>query len=168
VLASLQKAGIDTQLSITANEVGETSKLLSISWTFGLLRILGIVAGVLAVVGMLLYVAARRRSRLVSYLLGKRMELSVHDHRLSILIELFSMLAAALVLGGGLGLVASRLVYVGLDLLPTVPPAPLFRVPSTEVVATGVVFALAAVMGAFLIQRASDRARPGEVMRLAD
>jgi len=168
VVTELQRAGIDTQLSVTANEVGETSKLLSISWTFGLLRILGIVAGVLAVVGMLLYVAARRRTRLVSYLLAKRMGLPVRDHRMSVLIELFSMLAAALVLGGALGIASARLIYVGLDLLPTVPPAPLFRVPSVEVVATGVLFGVAAVVGAALIQRASDRARPGEVMRLAD
>lgn len=168
VLTELQRAGIDTQLSVTAREVGETSKLLSISWTFGLLRILGIVAGVLAVVGMLLYVAARRRARLVSYLLGKRMGLPSRDHRMSVLIELFSMLTAALILGGTLGIVCARLVYIGLDLLPQVPPAPLFRVPSVEVVATGVMFALAALIGAALIQRASDRARPGEVMRLAD
>ena len=168
VLAELERAGVYTQTAVSARDAAESSTLLSISWTFGLLRILGIVAGVMSIVGMLLYVASRHRARLVSYLLGRRMGLRKTEHRSALLIELSAMLAAALVLGGSLGLVATRLIYRTLDLLPTVPPAPLFRVPTLEVVAAALAFLVAAALGSRWIQRSSDAARPGEVMRLAD
>ena len=168
VLAGLHAADVDTQASVSARDAAESSALLSISWTFGLLRILGIGAGVMSILGMLLYVAGRHRARLVSYLLGRRMGLQRSSHRSALLLEFVAMLTAALALGGLLGLLATRLIYRSLDLLPSVPPSPLFRVPVIEIVLAGVVFALAAFVGSRSIQRLSDRVRPGEVMRLAD
>ena len=168
VFERLRQAGFDTDFAITTDDVGRSSRLLSISWTFGLLRVLGLVAGSLAVVGMLLYVASRRRTRLVSYLLGRRMGLTPSVHMRSLAIELLVMLMSALILGALFGIVSARLVYPELDLLPEVPPEPLFRLPVTEVVATAIGFVLAGVIGAALIQRSGDRARPGEVLRLAD
>lgn len=168
VLRAMETAGIDTQTSVSARDVAESSALLSISWTFGLLRVLGIVAGLMSIVGILLYVASRHRVRLVSYLIGRRMGLGTGEHRSALLIELLTMLVAALALGGALGLVAVRLIYRSLDLLPTVPPAPLFRVPASELVAALLAFIVAASVGSRWIQRSSDAARPGEVMRLAD
>jgi putative ABC transport system permease protein len=168
VLAALEEAGLDTQTAVTAQDAGATSALLSISWTFTLLELLGIFAGLLAVVGMLLYLAARQRARLVSYALAKRMGLRVRQHRFAVVIELLGMLVSALVVGAALGAIAVRLVYARLDLLPQVPPAPLLRVPSLEIVLTTAVFLAAAWVGAWWVQRGADSANVGEVMRLAD
>ena len=168
VLRALQEADVDTNVSVSARDASRSSALLSISWTFGLLRILGIVVGFMSILGMLLYVASRHRARLVSYLLGRRMGLRVKEHRTALLMELLAMLLISLTLGGALGLVATWLIYTSLDLLPTVPPAPLFRIPGVEVAAALIVFVAAALLGSRLIQGASDRARAGEVMRLAD
>ena len=46
----LQAADVDTQTSVSARDAAESSALLSISWTFGLLRILGIVFGAIAII----------------------------------------------------------------------------------------------------------------------
>jgi putative ABC transport system permease protein len=168
VLRAMSAARVDTQTSVSARDAAESSALLSISWTFGLLRVLGIVAGLMSIVGILLYVAGRHRARLVSYLIGRRMGLRTAEHRASLLLELLVMLSASLLLGGSLGLVAVRVIYRSLDLLPTVPPEPLFRVPAIEVLAAAIAFTAAATVGSRWIQRSSDSARPGEVMRLAD
>jgi hypothetical protein len=142
--------------------------LLSITLTFGLLRVLGIAAGLMSILGMLLYVASRHRARMVAYLLGRRMGLRAPTHRTALLLELLAMLTGALVLGGVLGLIATRLIFTTLDLLPTVPPSPLFRVPAIELFAAGILFVVASLIGSRVIQRVSDRVRAGEVMRLAD
>jgi putative ABC transport system permease protein len=168
VLAALEAAGLDTQTAVTAQDAGDTSALLSISWTFTLLELLGIFAGLLAVVGMLLYLAARQRARLVSYALAKRMGLQVRNHRFAVVLELLGMLVSALVIGATLGAIAVRLVYARLDLLPQVPPAPLLRVPSLELALTTATFLLVAWGGAWWVQRSADSANVGEVMRLAD
>ncbi|MGH2817089.1 MAG: ABC transporter permease [Actinomycetota bacterium] len=168
VLAALEAAGLDTQTAVTAQDAGDTSALLSISWTFTLLELLGIFAGLLAVVGMLLYLAARQRARLVSYALAKRMGLQVRNHRFAVVLELLGMLLSALATGATLGVIAVRLVYARLDLLPEVPPSPLLRTPSLELALTTVTFVVAAWGGAWWVQRSADGANVGEVMRLAD
>jgi putative ABC transport system permease protein len=168
VLAALEAAGLDTQTAVTAQDAGDTSALLSISWTFTLLELLGIFAGFLAVVGMLLYLAARQRARLVSYALAKRMGLQIRSHRFAVVLELLGMLMSALAIGAALGAIAVRLVYARLDLLPEVPPSPLLRTPSLELVLTAATFVLAAWVGAWWVQRSADGANVGEVMRLAD
>jgi putative ABC transport system permease protein len=168
VLAELADSGVDTQAAVTAEDAGDTSALLSISWTFTLLELLGIFAGLLAVAGMLLYLAARQRARLVSYALAKRMGLQIREHRFAVVLELLGMLVSALAIGSGLGAVAVRLVYARLDLLPQVPPAPLLRVPSIELALTAATFLLAAWVGAWWVQRGAEGANVGEVMRLAD
>jgi putative ABC transport system permease protein len=168
VLATLEAAGLDTQTAVTAQDAGDTSALLSISWTFTLLELLGIFAGLLAVVGMLLYLAARQRARLVSYALAKRMGLQIRNHRFAVVLELLGMLLSALAIGATLGVIAVRLVYARLDLLPEVPPSPLLRTPSLELALTTVTFIVAAWGGAWWVQRSADGANVGEVMRLAD
>ena len=63
--------------------------------------------------------------------------------------------------------VAARIVYGQLDPLPQIPPPPLFRTPVELLLLTGVALLLAAWAGAWRVQRAAERARVGEVMRLA-
>jgi hypothetical protein len=81
------------------------------------------------------------------------------------MIELAAMLTVAFGMGVLLGGVAVRLVYRRLDLLPGVPPSPLLRLPSTELVVASLLLAVAGVAGAWWVQRIADRANYAEVMR---
>ncbi len=165
VLAELGQAGYRVEDAITSDEVGNSSALQSISWTFGLLRLLGILSGALAVVGMVLYLSARQRARTLAYALAGRMGLTRRAHLSALLIELAAMLTVAFAMGVLLGGVAVRLVYERLDLLPGVPPSPLLRAPSTELLLTSVLLAVAGAAGAWWVQRIADRANYAEVMR---
>jgi putative ABC transport system permease protein len=165
VRAELAGAGFRVEDAITSDEVGNSSALRSISWTFGLLRLLGILSGALAVVGMVLYLSARQRARTLAYALAGRMGLTQRAHRAALLIELASMLTVAFGMGVLLGAVAVRLVYRRLDLLPGVPPSPLLRLPSTELVVASLLLAVAGVGGAWWVQRIADRTNYAEVMR---
>jgi putative ABC transport system permease protein len=151
----------------TAGRVQQDPAFLSLSWALGFLQALGIMTGLIVLGGMLLYLEARQRAREVSYALSKRMGLTAGTHRRSVAIELGTMLGLGAALGALLAWVAARLIYGRIDALPQIPPPPLFRTPVALLALTAVALLLAAWVGAWRVQRTTERARVAEVMRLA-
>jgi putative ABC transport system permease protein len=166
-LAALRRVGLAPETVTTAADVMRTPAFLAVSWTFRLLSALGALAGAVALAGLVLYAQARQRDRVVAYALTRRMGLSRGAHRRSVLWELAGLLLFALVLGASLAVVASLAVYRRLDPLPELPPTPQLQLPGVLLGATLLGVLLAALAGAFLVQRAADRADVAEVMRLA-
>jgi putative ABC transport system permease protein len=167
VLAGLRRAGLPAESIQVAERVAATPAFLALSWTFGFLEALGVLAGSIVLAGLLLYLQARQRDREVSYALARRMGLDRRAHRQAVAIEIAVMLLTSFVVATVLGIGASWLVHGRLDLLPSLPPAPLLRIPaSLFLVALGVV-ALLGVVGAWEVQRHADRANVGELMRAA-
>ena len=167
-IAALRRAGVAPVTVTTAAEVMRTPAFLAVSWTFRLLEALGGLTGVVALASLVLYAQARQRGRVVAYALTRRMGLSRAAHRRSVLCELAGMLLFALALGAGLAVVAAAVVHRSLDPMPQLPPAPGLALPGALLGAALVGVLLAAAAGAYLVQRAADRAKVAEVMRLAD
>jgi len=167
LLPAMQKDGYPVELAITADAVRQTPGFLSLSWVFSFLEALGVLAGLVALVALVLYLQARQRSREVAYALERRMGLRKRSNFLSVVLELFGMLGASFVIGGGLAVVAAFLLYRKADPMPGIPPDPLLQLPVALFVLTGVILALAAVVSAWWVQRAAERANVAEVMRLA-
>jgi len=152
---------------LSTAEILASPSFLALTWTFGYLQALGVMAGAIALAGMLLYLQTRQQAREVSYALARRMGLSRSAHRWAVAIELGGMLVISLVIGAALALVSSWLVYSRLDPLPTIPPEPLFVVPPLLFAVLVGVIALAAVLGAWRVQRKADTAKVSEVLRYA-
>jgi putative ABC transport system permease protein len=167
VLRSLRRSGLPVAGAVSVERVRSSPSFLAVTWVFGLLTALGLMAGLVALAGLLLYLQARQRSREVAYALSSRMGLSRAAHRRSIALELGGMLGSSFVVGVALALVAARLVNARLDLLPQIPPGPVLRFPWLLLLAAAGVLVLVAAAGAWLVQRAADRADVAEVMRLA-
>jgi ABC-type antimicrobial peptide transport system permease subunit len=167
VLAAMRRDGLAVARSVTTDDVKSTSQFLSLAWTFGFLQALGILTGLVALGGAVMYLEARQRSREVSYALSRRMGLRRGAHRRSIAIELGAILVISFLIGGGLSWIAARLVYRKLDPIPSIPPPPLFRLPLLLFAVSSGVVLLASWIGARRVQRAADRAHVAEVMRLA-
>jgi len=153
---------------VTAEEVRDNPSITAVTRTFGFLKSLGFGAGLLAVVGLVLYLQARQRSRIVSYALSRRMGLGNGSHRVSLALELGTMLLTALAIGAVLAIAAAELVLGDVDPLSNIPPAPLFRAPVALILAAGAALAGVALLGGLLANRAAERANFAEVMRLAD
>jgi sorbitol-specific phosphotransferase system component IIC len=64
-------------------------------------------------------------------------------------------------------LLSSWLIYARLDPLPTVPPDPLFSIPPLLFLVLVPVMAMAALLGAWRVQRKADTANVAEVLRYA-
>jgi putative ABC transport system permease protein len=165
--AALRRIGVVPESVSTAADVMRTPAFLAVSWTFRLLTALGALAGTVALASLVLYAQARQRGRVVAYALSRRMGLSRAAHRRSVLWELAGMLVFAFLLGTGLAVAASAVTYRSLDPMPQLPPGPALELPGAVLGASLLGILLAAVAGAFLVQRAADRANVAEVMRLA-
>jgi putative ABC transport system permease protein len=165
-LAALGRAGAVPETVSSAAMVMRTPAFLAVSWSFRLLSALGALAGMVALVGLVLYAQARQRGRVVAYVLSRRMGLSRGAHRRSVLWELAGMLLFAFLLGTGLAVVTSAVIYRRLDPMPELPPGPTLELPAAVLGASLLGVFLAAAAGAFLVQRAADRANVAEVMRL--
>lgn len=153
---------------ITAADVKDIPSISAVIDTFGVLNVLGLGAGLLVVVVILMYLQARQRARIVSYALSRRMGLSDTSHRTALAVELAILLAAAYVVGSLLALASARFIVGMVDPLAAIPPPPLFTPPVALVlVALGVLLAVSFVGGALTNARAK-RADFAEVMRLAD
>lgn len=162
----LRSTGIPFEQFLSAESVERVPTFLSVSWTFEFLQALGVLTGLVALAGIVLYLQARHRSRTVAYTLTVRMGLSRAAHRRSVSLELGGMIAVALAIGGGLAWLAAALVIGRLDLLPEVPPAPVLRFPLGLALTTAAAGALVALLGALQVQRSADRADVAEVMRV--
>ena len=167
VFDAMSEARLLVEDSRTASEVREAPSLRSLSWTFGFLQALGLLTGLIALVGLVLYLQSRQSAREVSYALARRMGLTRSSHRAAVAAELVAMLASSAVIGGAAALVAARLVSGEIDPLPGLPPGSLFRIPLPVLVAAPVVLLLVAAIGAWSVQRRADRMNVAEVMRLA-
>lgn len=153
---------------ITAEEVKDIPSISAVIDTFGVLNVLGLGAGLLVVVVMLMYLQARQRARVVSFALSRRMGLSVGSHRWALVGELAILLLGAFVLGGTLAIGAAVIIVGMVDPLAAIPPGPLFVPPLPRFVLAALALLLIAIVGGAFTNRRVRRARIAEVMRVAE
>ena len=167
-MAAIGPAHIQAFTVVTADHVKDIPLIVAAENTFVVLDVLGIVALLLVVVLALVYQQARQRSRVLASALSERMGASRRTLRRALTLELGGSLVAALVVGVGVGLLATPVVHRGLDPLPTIPPPPIPVTPWPAIVAASVVLVAAASIGGWLADRATRTVALGEVMRVAD
>jgi putative ABC transport system permease protein len=164
--AALTGGGVQIDAEVTAGDIVGGTVLYPVTWTFGYLAALAALTGAITITGLLLYVAARQRTRVASYALGHRLGLSRRGHLASVLVELLVVLAA----GAGAGVAAARIALgpvAGLvDVDAGRPPPPRLTLPVSVLVAVGVGVLVLAGVAALAAQWAADRQRPADVMRL--
>jgi hypothetical protein len=168
VLAAAADAGVDTYLTITADEVSDIPFIKAAIDTFIVLDVLGIVALILVLVVAIVYLQARQRSRVVSTALSARMGLSEGTVRRSLGLELSAVLFTALAVGATVGMIGAVYVTPYLDPLPTIPPDPVSVLPWVAVAVAAAGLAVTAIVGGWLSTRAAREVRLGEALRVAE
>jgi len=167
-LAAATAAGVDSYLTITADEVSDIPFIKAAIQTFLVLDVLGVVALILVLVVAIVYLQARQRSRIVSMALSERMGLQPGTMRRSLVFELAILLFGGLAVGATTGLIGAAIVIPYLDALPTIPPGPITVVPFAVVVAAAGALAVVALVGGWSAARAARGVRLGEVLRVVD
>jgi len=152
---------------LSAAELRDTPPFLALTWTFSLLEALGVLIGLVALLGMFLYLQTRQREQQVSYALGARMGLQRSAHRLSIGLEMTGMLGASALLGLALAIIVTLPTHDHIQVFSDPGSVPLVQIPVAALVAAAGVALTSAWVGALYVQREADRADVGQVMRLA-
>jgi len=150
---------------VDSSTVLDATSFLAVGWSFAFLQALGVLIGLIAVAGMLLYLETRQRSRLAGYVLARRMGMARRSHGLSVLVELTSTLLVGAVVGGVLGVVAAALVHSDLNPLPDLPPGSVLTIPVLVVLVALAAAVMTAAGGSWWAQRAADRSSPALVLR---
>jgi putative ABC transport system permease protein len=168
VVAAASAAGVESYLTITADEVSDIPFIKAAIDTFLVLDVLGVVALILVLVVAIVYLQARQRSRIVSMALSERMGLQAGTMRRSLTLELAILLFGGLVVGAATGLIGATIVIPYLDPLPTIPPGPIAFVPWGVVVFAAAGLGIVALIGGWLANRAARDVLLGEVLGVAD
>ena len=167
VLADLFEKNAPVFTTVTAEQVQDNPSIVAVTRTFAYLEFLGLGAGLLAVVAILMYLQARQRARAVSYALSRRMGLRRGSHRVALLMELGWMLFSAFLVAAFLALIAAAVVLPQIEPLPNIPPSSLFKTPVLLLVLTGLALAMTTLLGGLFADRSSENVNFAEVMRVA-
>lgn len=146
-------------------DVADGAAFVTVTWTFGFMRSLGISAGLLGLGGVAVYLDARRRDRLLGYALMRRMGLRGSQHRLALLLELAASVVVGCCVGLALAVAAAWFAHGRVDPVPAFRPEPLLRPAVAVMAALGVASAVVVAAAAALAQRRVERDDPVEVLR---
>lgn len=135
--------------------------------TFGFMRLIAAGAGVLALLGLLLYLQARQRSQAIASVLARRMGLGRLEETASLTIELGGILAFAGLLGGGVAIAAAEPIVHRIDPLPVDPPSPLFTVPVAVLLISAAALLVFALVSGALTSWLARRTDIAEALRVA-
>jgi putative ABC transport system permease protein len=164
-LAAITEARLPVARVATVDEQRVGAVYEPVTYTFQYLIALSGFTGLIATVGLLLYLESRTAAHRRAYVVLRRLGLRPGAHRRALLLEIGGPVAAGLAAGlaGAVGLAYA--LRSGFDVDPERFPAALLVLPTT--MTAGVCAAAAAVaLGAGLLFHARvSRARPAEVLR---
>ena len=135
--------------------------------TFGFMRLIAIGAGVLALLGLLLYLQARQRSQVIASSLARRMGFGRPAEMFSLCLELMGILCFAGILGGVVAVAAAEPIVHRIDPLPQDVPPPIYTIPTGEIVLAVVVLLVVAVVLGVLTSWLAERTDVSEALRVA-
>ena len=153
---------------LTVDQVKDIPSISAVIDTFGVLNVLGLGAGLLVVVVIMMYLQARQRAGVVSYALSLRMGLTDASNRKALMAELAVLLMGAYLVGTALALLSARFIVGMIDPLAAIPPAPLFTLPVALITFAFATVALVAAAGGATTNARARGTDFAEVMRLAE
>ncbi|MPZ70821.1 MAG: hypothetical protein GEU71_15035 [Actinobacteria bacterium] len=162
---SLLENDVTLLRTVDTGVVLDTPGLQSMLWTLGVLGALGAAAGLIAMLGLFLYLQARHRDTVIASAITRRMGFSRTAEFTTSLAEILGAALISLGVATAAGLPVAALMHVQLDLRPTLPPDPLLVIPMMTIAATVAIVGVASAISAWRVQRSIDRADIAQVMR---
>ncbi len=167
LLGALEAAGwaFDPDQVITVDDFAARPELSARTWSFGHLRAVAALAGLLGLTGLALQAVAQQRRRTAASVLLTRMGMGAPAQHTAAALETGLLAVLGAVLAVAVALPASALLVRLLDPVPDVLPGPVFTVPWGTLAAVAGGTVLATVAAALLVGRAARQADGGRVMR---
>ena len=166
--AALLRLDSPVQGVTTTDDVLRRPAFRAQDWSLAYLQVLAASAAALAIGALLLNLAERQRSRSLASAMVRRMGVTRRSMRLSIALELTSLLGAGTLLGLAMGLLAAAFVATGVDPLSGSPPARGVVVPTGLVLVVLAAAAVVVAVASLFLARITERADIARLMRLGE
>lgn len=165
ILDQVASTGLRTKYVQTASAVTVNSIYEPLTFTFEYLTALSLLCGVIAVVGLLLYLEARTPGHRRAFVMLHRMGMGTPSHWRAILWELGTPLIVGLVTGLGASVIAAYALRHKFDINPTLPPGGLLTLPAGAMVAIAGAVIVVTVVASGYAQARVVRTNPSEILR---
>jgi len=170
--AQIHRAALAAHLPISqftdATAVYRHTWIEPVTYTFDYLTAVCLLAGLVTVVGLVLYLEAGTPTRRRAWVLLRRMGLRTRQHRWSMLAQIAIPVGYGLLVGLGLATVLTLATQGDMDIRHDQPPRTLLSTPVAALVEITVAVALVVAMAVGVAQARTMRAHPSEVLRDVD
>jgi putative ABC transport system permease protein len=136
-----------------------------LTFTFEYLTALSLLCGVIAIVGLLLYLESRSPGHRRAFVMLRRMGMRAGSHWQAIGWELGTPLVIGLVTGLGAASIAAYSLRHNLDVDPSLPPSGLLTLPVAAMIGIAVAVIVVTVAASGYAQIRVVRTNPSEILR---
>ena len=135
--------------------------------TFAYMRLIALAAGLLVLIGLVLYLQSRQRAQAIASALAARMGLTRRAEIAALALELGVIALFAGLVGGVVAILSAAPIVGHVDPLTNYPPAPTLAAPLGAVAASAVALFVVAIAAGTLVSVAARRTDMSEALRVA-
>jgi putative ABC transport system permease protein len=164
---TLQALPIEATYISNIDEFRKDTDVVLAKRTFAYMRVIALAAGLLVLIGLVLYLQSRQRAQAIASAIAARMGLTRRTEIASLALELGVIALFAGLVGSVVAFLSAAPVVAHVDPLAIDPPAPTLAVPVTAVLASAVALVVVAVVAGALVSIAARRTDLSEAVRVA-
>jgi putative ABC transport system permease protein len=165
ILNQVAATGLRTKYVQTAEDATVNSVYEPLTFTFEYLTALSLLCGVIALVGLLLYLESRSPGHRRAFVMLRRMGMRSGSHWRAVGWELGTPLVIGLVIGLGTSSIAAYALRSNFDVDPSLPPGGLLTLPVAAMIGIAVAVAAVTFAASGYAQFRVVRANPSEILR---
>ena len=165
ILNAVPATGLRTRYVETADDATVNSVYEPLTFTFEYLTALSLLCGVIALVGLLLYLESRSPGHSRAFVMLRRMGMRTGSHWRAVLWELGTPLAVGLVSGLGASSIAAYELRHNFDVEPSLPPGGLLTLPVAAMIGIAVAVVVVTLAASGYAQLRVVRTNPSEILR---
>ncbi len=168
ILNAVSATGLRTKYVQTAEDATVNSVYEPLTFTFEYLTALSLLCGVIALVGLLLYLESRSPGHRRAFVMLRRMGMHAGSHWRAVLWELGTPLAVGLITGLGASSIAAYTLRHNFDVDPSLPPGGLLTLPIAAMIGIAVAVVVVTFAASGYAQFRVVRTNPSEILRDAN
>jgi putative ABC transport system permease protein len=167
VQRALQGGALEASFISSIDEFRKDPDVVLAKRTLAYMRLIALAAGLLVLIGLVLYLQSRQRSQAIASAVAARMGLTRRAEIASLALELSVIALFAGLVGSVVAILSAAPIVGHIDPLANDPPAPTLAVPLIAILASAAALVVVAVAAGALVSFAARRTDTSEALRVA-
>jgi putative ABC transport system permease protein len=167
VQRALEGGALEASFITSIDEFRKDPDVVLAKRTLAYMRLIALAAGLLVLIGLVLYLQSRQRAQAIASALAARMGLTQRAEIASLALELSVIALFAGLVGSVVAILSAAPIVRHVDPLANDPPAPTLAVPLSAILASVAVLVVVAVAAGAVVSVAARRTDTSEALRVA-